>query len=382
MIASQEQEWIAQATREPEGLDALLRRREPLLVLAPMQDVTDLPFWRLMAGYGGADVYFTEYFRVHATSNLEKHILRSITENPTGRPVVAQMIGNDIPALVRTARELQQHPVAAIDLNLGCPAPVVYRKCAGGGLLREPAKIDAILGALREAVTIQFTVKTRIGFDDTAVFDELLTIFAKHSLDLLTVHGRTVTEMYRAQVHYDFIARAIEAMPCPVIANGNVFSAASAEAVLTQTGARGLMIGRGAIRNPWIFDQIRQHLRAEPLRLPTGRDVLTYIHALYEAVCTPGVGESSQVQKMKKYLNYIGEGVEPTGRFLHDIRRVTTRADFFRVCAEHLDHDRPLPLEPFDVPPTPVFRSAPTSGAGRRTNFSPFPEPPLSNTID
>src|SRR4030095_10744783 len=129
----------------PTQLDALLRGPAPVLALAPMQDVTDLPFWRLLAGYGGADVYFTEYFRVHATSNLEQHILRSITENPTGRPVVAQLIGNDIPALVRTARELQQHPIAAVDLNLGCPAPVVYRQCAGGGLLREPKRLAGIL---------------------------------------------------------------------------------------------------------------------------------------------------------------------------------------------------------------------------------------------
>src|SRR6266540_3381962 len=241
--------------------DSLLRRPEPLLVLAPMQDVTDLPFWSLLSRYGGADVYVTEYFRVHATSNLEKYILRSITETPTDRPVVAQMIGNDIPALVRTARELQQHPIAAVDLNLGCPAPVVYRKCAGGGLLREPGKVDAILGALREAVQGKFTVKTRLGFESTEVFSELLPIFAKHSLDLLTVHGRTVAEMYRAEVHYDFIARAVAAMPCPVIANGNVYSAARAGQILAQTRARGLMIGRGAIRNPWLFEQIRQHRR-------------------------------------------------------------------------------------------------------------------------
>src|SRR5207302_4836474 len=138
---------------------------QPLLALAPMQDVTDLPFLKLIAGYGGADVYFTEYFRVHATSRLEKHILQSITENPTGRPIIAQMIGNDIPSLVRTARELQEYPIVAVDLNLGCPAPVVYRKCAGGGLLREPQRVAAILGALRDAISIKFTVKTRIGFD-------------------------------------------------------------------------------------------------------------------------------------------------------------------------------------------------------------------------
>src|SRR3954470_1351916 len=135
------------------GLVDLLSRPGPITALAPMQDVTDLGFMRLMARYGGPDLFYTEYFRVHATSNLEKPILRSITENDTGKPVIAQMIGNDIPSLVRTARELQNYEVAAIDLNLGCPAPVVYRKCAGGGLLREPRRVDAILGALRDAIS-------------------------------------------------------------------------------------------------------------------------------------------------------------------------------------------------------------------------------------
>src|ERR1700734_2114750 len=208
-----------------------LRSDEPMLALAPMQDVTDLAFWRVMARYGGPDIYYTEYFRVHAVSHLEKWILESIIKNPTGKPVVAQMIGNDIPSLVRVAKELQQYPIAAVDLNLGCPAPIVYRKCAGGGLLREPQRVDAILGALRDAVTVKFTVKTRIGFDTPEVFDELLPIFARHSLDLLTVHGRTVREMYRSEVHYDYIARAVAELPCPVLANGNVYSAAKAKEV-------------------------------------------------------------------------------------------------------------------------------------------------------
>ena len=356
-----------------EQFSALLAGPAPLLALAPMQDVTDLPFWRLMAGYGGADVYFTEYFRVHGTSTLEKWILKSITENPTNRPVVAQMIGNDIPSLVRTARELQQYPIAAVDLNLGCPAPVVYRKCAGGGLLRDPARVDSILGALRDAVKIKFTVKTRIGFDSPRVFDEMLPIFAKHSLDLLTVHGRTVYEMYRTAVHYDFIARAAAAMPCPVLANGNVHSAQKAEEVLKITGAHGLMIGRGVIRNPWLFHQIRQRLIAAggprpcdsishahesetfggdaraAMFVPRGHDVLAYVRALYDAVCSPDVTESAQVQKMKKYMNYFGVGVDAEGQFLHQIRRVATQAEFFRVCDEFLNHDRPMPLEPYPL---------------------------------
>src|SRR5258708_39850888 len=108
-----------------EHFDALIKTSSPVLALAPMQDVTDLPFLRLMTHYGGADLYFTEYFRVHATSNLDRHILRSITENPTGKPVIAEMIGNDIPSLVRTVRELQQYPIAAVDLHLGSPSPVL-----------------------------------------------------------------------------------------------------------------------------------------------------------------------------------------------------------------------------------------------------------------
>jgi nifR3 family TIM-barrel protein len=310
-----------------------------------MQDVTDLSFWRLMTRYGGADVYFTEYFRVHATSNLEKWILQSITENPTGRPVIAQMIGNDIPSLVRTARELQRYPIAGVDLNLGCPAPVVYRKCAGGGLLREPQRIDSILGALRDAVKIKFSVKTRIGFDSADGFDELLPIFAKHSLDLLTVHARTVAQMYRPGVRYDFIARAVEAVPCPVLANGDVHSAAQAEAILDKTGARGLMIGRGAIRNPWLFEQIRRHQRGDARPLPTGRDVLAYIRALWESQVISLASERSQCERMKKFMNYLGEGIGTDGQFLHQIRRVQTREDFFRICHEFLNHDQPTKLE-------------------------------------
>lgn len=330
-----------------EQFHQLLAGEQHILALAPMQEVTDWAFWRLLARYGGPDVYFTEYFRVYPNSRLDKNVLKSVVENPTGKPAVAQMIGNDVTELVRTAKELQQYPVAAVDLNLGCPAPVVYRKCAGGGLLREPQRVDRILGALRDALSIPFSVKTRLGFDSPGVFDELLSIFASHSLDLLTVHGRTVKEMYRSEVHYDSIARAVEAMNCPVLANGNLYSAEKADEVLQITRAQGLMVGRGAIRNPWLFAQFRQLRRGEPLFRPRGRDVLDYVCALYEATCLPNTREQSQVQHMKRFMNYLGLGVDPTGRFLHDIRRVSSRVDFFAVCERFLDHDDPMWLEPF-----------------------------------
>jgi tRNA-dihydrouridine synthase len=157
--------------------------------------------------------------------------------------------------------------------------------------------------------------------------------------------------MYRPGVRYDLIARAARELRCPVLANGNVHGAAQAQALLTETGARGLMIGRGAIRNPWLFDQIRQQLRGEEIKLPVGRDVLAYIRELWDNEITPGVPESAQVMRMKKFMNFIGEGVDE--KFLFEIRRVATTADFFRVCEIYLDHDQPLSLEP------PVASEAP-----------------------
>lgn len=328
------------------SLRSLFQSGSPVLSLAPMQDITDLPFWRLMSKYDGADLYFTEFFRVTPHYVPEKNILRSIIENPTGRPAVAQIIGNNLDAMARTAKALEKHAVAAIDLNLGCPAPVVYRKCAGGGLLRDLPRVDALLAALRDAVEGAFTVKTRIGFESPGEFDALLEVFAKHRLDLLTVHGRTVAEKYGPHVHLDRIAQAVRFLPFPVQANGNVTSAASAVETLAQTGAAGLMIGRGAIRNPWIFSQIRDRMAGREVSLPTGRQVLDYISDLYEAVCSPGVPEKAQVQKMKKYMNFLGEGLDDAAAFLHDIRRCATRDEFFSICSRHLDHGRAMPLQP------------------------------------
>jgi tRNA-dihydrouridine synthase B len=131
--------------------------------------------------------------------------------------------------------------------------------------------------------------------------------------------------------------------------------------VLATTGARGLMIGRGAIRSPWLFDQIRQGLRGEPVTYPRGRDVLRYIGALWDSQATPDKPEKVQCDRMKKFVNYLGEGVPAP--FLHHIRRADTAAGFHRVCAEHLDHDEPMRLEPFldaGAAPTPAPTAATT----------------------
>lgn len=318
----------------------------PALLLAPMQDVTNLAFLRVIARRGAPDLCVTEYFRVHPQSRLDRAILRTIDENPTGRPVSAQIIGSDPAALVRAARELAHHPVAAIDLNLGCPAPVVCRKDAGGGMLRDPAGIDRTLGALRGAIPGRFTVKTRVGFADPGEFPALLDCFARHSLDALTVHARTVRDGYATPVRTACVRQAVAALSCPVIANGNVVDTATGLAYLARSGAAGLMIGRGAIRNPWLFEQLRACFAGRPPAAPTRRDLLAFVLEFQEESAreTARFDPRKHVHQLKKTLLYATQGLEP--EFEHRLRRVTDPADLDSLVRHFLDRDDPLPARP------------------------------------
>ncbi len=327
--------------------------------LAPMQDVTTLPFMTVISDYGPPDYFFTEYFRVYPHSRLEKHILASITENPSDRPVFAQLIGEELEHMARSARELQAYPIAGVDLNLGCPAPKVYKKNVGGGLLRDPDHVDRLLGTLRDACQGRFTVKMRIGFDGTENYATLLELMNKHGIDLLSVHGRTVKEMYRSEVHYEFIRQAVETVNCPVLANGNVSSVTSGREIMALTGAHGLMVGRAAIRNPWLFRQLREDAAGEPIFRPTLGDVREYIDKLWDATLPSGPkchrsrrGKPDRhISYLKKFLNFVGQGVDPEAAFLKEARRARSEAELFSICDRHLvDNgaaERPFADEPY-----------------------------------
>jgi tRNA-dihydrouridine synthase C len=319
----------------------------PALVLAPMQSVTDLPFMRVIARRGGPDWFVTEFFRVHPASKPDRYILRSIRENTTGIPIFAQIIGSDADAMVKEAKILLRENVAGIDLNLGCPSPTVCGKSAGGGLLRHPEDIDRMIGMLRDAIPTRFTVKTRVGYSDESEFDTLLNIFRKHAIDGLTIHGRTVVDRYQTPVRPHCVAKAAATLACPVIANGNVVNARAGVNYHQRTGAHGLMIGRGAIRNPWIFDQLRAHYQKTTALQPRACDLLAYIEDLYAELARESkeFHEVHHIQRMKKTMLYIVQGL---GEELeHAMRRMKTEEEFFALCRGALNHPQPLP----DVPP-------------------------------
>lgn len=314
-----------------------------LLALAPMQDVSNLAFMRTLVQLGSLPDYLvTEYFRSSPQGRgFSPATLACITENETGVPIYAQLAGADPSSLARDARALLNYPVAGIDLNAGCPAPLVCSKGAGAALLRVLNRFEAALGALREAVPEgQLSVKCRLGWEDNAEWEQLLPIIARHQPDRLAVHARTRAGMYRAPVDARAVARAVREMHCPVIANGNVVDAATAHAWAAAASPAGLMIGRGAIRNPYLFRQ----LRGGPA--PTYRDILYYAEILLEeSGRTLHSGkEADHCHRMKKYLVYLA--ADFPADFGYRMRRAVTRAALLGVLRDHLSSDELFPALP------------------------------------
>ena len=320
--------------------------------LAPMQDVTGLPFMSVVSRYGPPDIYFTEFFRVYPNSRIDPEILSSITLNPSGKPIFAQLIGESIPDLVRIARDLEQYPIAGIDLNMGCPAPRVYKKNVGGGLLKDPKKIHQILKYLRTAVKSFLTVKMRIGFQDDKYFDDILSILNDCGVDLLSLHTRTVLDGYRSIPDHSYVSRAVGRLNCPVLLNGNVTSAVLAKELKEKTGACGVMIGRSAIRNPWIFRQIHELQLGIPIFEPLMVDLYEYVRTLFFALKKPEIRDNRIVCRMKKFLNFVGLSVCPKGGFLYEMRRSSSSDDLFKTCEKFMILDgigpKKLKLEPYD----------------------------------
>ncbi len=275
-----------------------------LLALAPMQDVTDIAFMRTLARVGSLpDVFVTPYFRSTATTcALGEANLRCIRENETGVPIWAQLAGSDAAALVRDARALLQEAVAGIDLNAGCPSPLVNRHGAGAGLLREPENFSRILAALRAEVPVgRFSVKCRLGWADDGEFPALLERIAAAAPDRLVLHARTRQGLYKPfAMHPEWVATAVAALPCPVLANGDVETPEQAHVWCACSGAAGVMIGRGAVRNPYIFRQLRGGAA------PTAQEMRRYYATLLEETgrILSRRTEKGHCNRMKKYLAF------------------------------------------------------------------------------
>jgi nifR3 family TIM-barrel protein len=222
-------------------------------ILSPMDGYSDLPFRRVCREAGSAMSY-TEFINALDILQGHPHVHRKWQFDPAERPMVFQIFDNSPDRLLEVALRLQEHGPDIIDINMGCSAKTVSGRGAGAGLLRTPLQVARIVRRLSRALSIPLTAKIRLGWDDdTRNYRLIARIVEENGGALIAVHGRTRQQGYSGAADWDAIAEVRQAVSIPVIANGDVRRAEDIERLKTHTGCPAVMVGRGALSNPWIF---------------------------------------------------------------------------------------------------------------------------------
>ena len=237
------------------------------LILSPMDGYSDLPFRAVCRELGSA-ISYTEFINVLDILQGHPFIHQKLAFLPAEQPVIFQIFDNDPKRLLEVALRLRELGPAAIDINLGCSSRNVSGRGAGAGLLRTPLKIARIFHTLSQSLDIPVTAKMRLGWDeDSRNYLLVARVIQENGGALIAVHGRTRQQRYKGQADWEAIAEIRQAVSVPVIANGDVRTVADIECIKTLTGCPGVMIGRGAVGNPWIFSRLdREQVPPEAVR--------------------------------------------------------------------------------------------------------------------
>jgi len=280
-----------------------------------MEDVSDYPF-RMICKELGADVVYSEFISSEALIRDAQKAFRKMTIRPEEHPIAIQIYGARTEAMVEAAKIAEDKGPDFIDINFGCPVKKVALKGAGAGLLRDIPKMIEISAAVARSVSLPVTAKTRLGWDsDNIQIVEIARQLQDVGIEALAVHARTRAQGYKGQADWEWIKRVVEAVKIPVIGNGDVTEPQHAAEMFARTGCAAVMIGRGAIHNPWIFKHTKQYLEsgiiAEPPAL-AGRIELLKRHYLYSIEFK---GEKMGVIEMRKHLSGYLRGLPHIARF-------------------------------------------------------------------
>ncbi|WP_408967439.1 tRNA dihydrouridine synthase [Oryzomonas sp.] len=274
-------------------------------MLAPMQGLTNQAMRRLFIDWVRPDTVFTEFMRVNASApvhRLSATDLREIDSQEGGAPLVVQLIGHGREALVAAARSAQAAGAAHINLNMGCPYGRMTSGLTGGGMLRRPELLEEIIFALRAVITGSFSVKLRAGYDDPLQIFDLLPLFETAGVDFLVLHPRTVAQEYQGLADHAITSRVVRQTRLPVIANGDIRTVADGARLLEESGAAGLMLGRGAIADPLLFERLRGRAPAEPARPERAAMLRRYLQELLARYGELFCGETQVLSKVKGVL--------------------------------------------------------------------------------
>lgn len=293
-----------------------LHRLENNLVLAPMAGVSNLPF-RLIAREAGAAMGVSETISAKGLVIGGRKTRRLLATSGREAPVAFQLFGSDPDVLGRACRLLEDDGVEWIDLNVGCPVKKFIRNCAGSSLLRDLPRAKDIVRAMRASFSGTLSVKMRTGWDDNSIVaPEFARIAAGEGAELLSVHGRTRAQQYSGKADREIIRRVVEAVPeVPVLANGDVTTPYDVFDMLRDTGAAGVMIGRGAFGNPWIFAQTLALAKREVPLDPTPEQRLATITRHVELMDRAFPDRHAFAANLKKYVAAYSKGLRGGSRF-------------------------------------------------------------------
>lgn len=294
------------------------------VILAPMAGVTDLPF-RLLCKEQGAGLLCMEMVSAKAIYYNSKNTEELMTIRPEECPVSLQLFGSDADIMAEMVKRIEERPFAILDINMGCPVPKVVGNGEGSALMKNPRLVEEIVSKVARAISKPVTVKLRKGFDEAHVnVVEIAKIAEAAGAAAVAVHGRTREQYYSGKADWDCIRAVKEAVNIPVIGNGDVTDAYAAKKMLEETGCDGIMVGRAAQGNPWIFREIVSYLENGQIpKRPSPEEVKALIKR-HAGLQSEVKGEYTAVREMRKHLAWYTAGYPHSAKYRQMINTMET----------------------------------------------------------
>lgn len=307
------------------------------LVLAPMAGITNEAF-RSICKEMGAGLVVCEMISDKALSFHNAKTIKMTGVNEAEHPLSIQIFGADVESLVYAAKWIYENTDAdIIDINMGCPVNKVAKRAgAGSSLLKDPNKVYEITKAVVEATPLPVTVKIRIGWDDNNINAvENAKMIERAGAKAIAVHGRTRAQMYSGHANLDVIRDVVSAVSIPVIGNGDIIDGPSAKHMLEYTGCKAIMIGRGALGNPWIFKEINAYFNNEEFIKPTKADIYNMIVEQYERLLKLK-GERLALLEMRSHVGWYLKGMQGSAQIKNKANQATSFDDVKKILKEFL----------------------------------------------